>query len=54
MSDGADRVSLASAGSIVLMHLAGYNTAAALPSIIDGIRTRGFELVTVSKLQGSS
>jgi peptidoglycan/xylan/chitin deacetylase (PgdA/CDA1 family) len=50
-----DRVlGTASAGSIVLMHLAGYNAAAALPSIIDGIRTRGFELVTVSELQGSS
>jgi peptidoglycan/xylan/chitin deacetylase (PgdA/CDA1 family) len=44
----------ASAGSIVLMHLAGYNTAAALPSIIDGLRNRGFELVTVSELLGSS
>jgi peptidoglycan/xylan/chitin deacetylase (PgdA/CDA1 family) len=50
-----DRVlGTASGGSIVLMHLAGYNTAAALPSIIDGLRARGFELVTVSELLGSS
>jgi len=44
----------ARAGSIVLMHLAGYNTAAALPTIIDGLRTRGFDLVTVSELLGSA
>jgi peptidoglycan-N-acetylglucosamine deacetylase len=50
-----DRVlGTASGGSIVLMHLAGYNTAAALPSIIDGLRARSFELVTVSELLGSS
>jgi peptidoglycan/xylan/chitin deacetylase (PgdA/CDA1 family) len=50
-----DRVlGTASGGSIVLMHLAGYNTAAALPSIIDGLRFRGIELVTVSELLGSS
>ena len=50
-----DRVlGAASGGSIVLMHLAGYNTAAALSPIIDGLRARGFELVTVSELLGSS
>jgi len=50
-----DRVlTTATGGSIVLMHLAGYHTAAALPPIIDGLRTRGFELVTVSELLGSS
>jgi len=50
-----DRVlGTASGGSIVLMHLAGYNTAAALSPIIDGLRSRGFELVTVSELLGSS
>jgi peptidoglycan/xylan/chitin deacetylase (PgdA/CDA1 family) len=55
MAQIVDRVlGTASGGSIVLMHLAGYNTAAALPSIIDGLRARGFELVTVSELLGSS
>jgi peptidoglycan/xylan/chitin deacetylase (PgdA/CDA1 family) len=50
-----DRVlGTASGGSIVLMHLAGYKSAAALPSVIDGLRARGFELVTVSELLGSS
>ena len=37
-------------GAIVLMHLAAPNTAAALPGIITGLRARGYELVTVSKL----
>jgi peptidoglycan/xylan/chitin deacetylase (PgdA/CDA1 family) len=38
-------------GSIVLLHLLD-KTAAALPSIIDGYRARGFEFVTVSEMLG--
>lgn len=37
-------------GAIVLMHLTGPNTAGALPGIINGLRARGYELVTVSEL----
>lgn len=37
-------------GAIVLMHLTGPNTAAALPGIITGLRARGYELVTISEL----
>jgi peptidoglycan/xylan/chitin deacetylase (PgdA/CDA1 family) len=39
-------------GSIVVMHIngRGWHTAEALPSIIDGLRDRGYELVTVSDL----
>jgi peptidoglycan/xylan/chitin deacetylase (PgdA/CDA1 family) len=37
-------------GSIVIMHLGGYNTFEALPGIVDGLRNAGFELVTVSEL----
>lgn len=37
-------------GSIVLMHFASEHTWEALPEIITGLRARGFELVTVSKL----
>ncbi len=37
-------------GAIVLMHLSGKNTAAALPTIVRGLRERGYELVTVSAL----
>lgn len=39
-------------GSIVIMHAngRGWHTAEALPAIIDLLRQRGFELVTVSKL----
>jgi len=40
----------AQGGSIVLMHLGGYNTFAALPDIVNGLRDRGFELVTVGEL----
>lgn len=42
-------------GSIVLMHDGGGNrsqTVAALPSIVRGLRHRGYRLVTVSKLLG--
>jgi peptidoglycan/xylan/chitin deacetylase (PgdA/CDA1 family) len=39
-------------GSIVIMHAngRGWHTAEALPQVIDLLRQRGFELVTVSKL----
>jgi peptidoglycan/xylan/chitin deacetylase (PgdA/CDA1 family) len=34
-------------GSIVLMHLGGYETFAALPRVVSGLLDRGFELVTL-------
>jgi peptidoglycan/xylan/chitin deacetylase (PgdA/CDA1 family) len=39
-------------GSIVIMHAngRGWHTAEALPAVIDLLRQRGFELVTISKL----
>lgn len=37
-------------GSIVLFHLSAPHTAEALPGIINGLRDRGYELVTVSGL----
>ena len=37
-------------GSIVLMHLGGYNTFEALPRIVGGLREAGFELVTLDDL----
>ncbi len=40
----------ATSGSIVLMHLGGYETLDALQSMIDGLRSRGFTLTTVSDL----
>jgi peptidoglycan-N-acetylglucosamine deacetylase len=40
----------ATSGSIVLMHLGGYQTLDALQSMIDGLRSRGFTLTTVSDL----
>ncbi|MEN6370980.1 MAG: polysaccharide deacetylase family protein [Armatimonadota bacterium] len=39
-------------GSIVLMHCGSSPTVDALPEIIDGLRARGYELVTVSELIG--
>ena len=60
MSDGgptADDIvarvlSRAKGGSIVLMHLGGYETLAALPRIVDGLRARGLEPVTLDQLFG--
>jgi peptidoglycan-N-acetylglucosamine deacetylase len=43
-------VNNAKSGSVVLMHLGGFETPDALPSIIDGLRSRGFILTTVSDL----
>jgi len=37
-------------GSIVLMHLGGYETFEALPRIVDGLRAAGFALVTLDEL----
>ncbi len=45
-------LSRATGGSIVLMHLGGYETLAALPRIVDGLRARGLEPVTLSRLLG--
>lgn len=43
-------VNNAQGGSIVLMHLGGYNTYAALPGMVAGLEARGFEFVRVSEL----
>ncbi len=40
-------------GSIVLMHLGGWNTLEALPGIVDGLRARGLEPVTLPELLGA-
>jgi peptidoglycan/xylan/chitin deacetylase (PgdA/CDA1 family) len=37
-------------GTIVLMHLGGYETFEALPRIVDGLRAGGFDLVTLDEL----
>lgn len=37
-------------GSIVLLHLGGWNTAEALPRILDGLAERGYRTVTVADL----
>jgi peptidoglycan/xylan/chitin deacetylase (PgdA/CDA1 family) len=50
----AHAVHRARPGSIILMHDGGHHpqTPRALPGIIDGLRARGFSLVTVSALLG--
>lgn len=40
----------AQGGSIVLMHLGGYETLAALPGVVEGLRARGFGFGRVSDL----
>jgi peptidoglycan/xylan/chitin deacetylase (PgdA/CDA1 family) len=40
-------------GSIVLMHLGGYETLDALPGIVAGLRDRGLEPVTLARLLGT-
>ena len=45
-------LSRAEGGSIVLMHLGGYYTLDALPGIVEGLRRRGLEPVTVPRLLG--
>lgn len=37
-------------GSIVLMHLGGYETYEALPAIVEGLRARGFQLANLEEL----
>jgi peptidoglycan/xylan/chitin deacetylase (PgdA/CDA1 family) len=39
-------------GSIVAMHLGGYETLKALPRIVSGLRAAGFDLVTLDALLG--
>ena len=41
------------AGSIVLMHLGGYETLSALPDVVAEVRARGYSLVTLGRLIGS-
>jgi peptidoglycan/xylan/chitin deacetylase (PgdA/CDA1 family) len=43
-------VNNARSGTVVLMHLGGYETLDALPSMIDGLRSRGFALTTLSDM----
>jgi peptidoglycan/xylan/chitin deacetylase (PgdA/CDA1 family) len=45
-------LSRAQGGSIVLLHVGGTHTAEALPGIVDGLRGRGLEPVTVADLLG--
>lgn len=45
-------VGRAQGGSIVLMHLGGYETVDTLPGIVAGLRARGYTLVTVGTLIG--
>ena len=40
----------AQGGSIVLMHLGGYETFAALPRVVAGLEARGYDLVTLDEL----
>jgi peptidoglycan/xylan/chitin deacetylase (PgdA/CDA1 family) len=42
----------AQGGSIVLMHLGGYETLDALPGIVSGLQSRGFRLVTLGTMLG--
>jgi peptidoglycan/xylan/chitin deacetylase (PgdA/CDA1 family) len=43
-------LSRAKGGSIVLMHLGGYETLDALPGVVAGLRKRGLEPVTLSEM----
>ena len=45
-------LSRAAGGSIVLMHLGGWNTLEALPGIVSGLRANGLEPVTLHRLLG--
>ncbi|GGK70153.1 cell wall-binding repeat-containing protein [Ornithinimicrobium pekingense] len=42
---------LPASGSIVLAHLGGYNTGAALPQIVDVLRNNGYTMTTVSDMR---
>lgn len=43
----------AQGGSIVLMHLGGYETFQALPRIVEGLDDAGYELATIDELLGT-
>jgi peptidoglycan/xylan/chitin deacetylase (PgdA/CDA1 family) len=43
-------LSRAQGGSIVLMHLGGYHTLEGLPRVVDGLRSAGYELVTLDEM----
>ncbi|MBN1631625.1 MAG: S-layer homology domain-containing protein [Thermoleophilia bacterium] len=43
-------ISRAHNGAIVVMHLSGAHTAAAIPSIVSDLRAKGYEFVTVSTM----
>jgi Predicted xylanase/chitin deacetylase len=43
----------AQGGSIVLMHLGGYETFEALPRIVDGLQAADFDLVTLDEMVGA-
>ncbi len=45
-------LSRAQGGSIVRLHVGGYNTLEALPGIVDGLRARGLEPVSLSAMFG--
>lgn len=45
-------VTRAQGGSIVLMHLGGYNTLAALPQLVAGVKAKGLEPVTLGTMFG--
>ena len=45
-------LSRADGGSIVLMHLGGEHTLDALPRVIEGLRAKGLEPVTLPQLLG--
>jgi peptidoglycan/xylan/chitin deacetylase (PgdA/CDA1 family) len=49
----ADVLAKARGGSIVLMHLGGYETLKALPDVVAGLRGQGYSLVTLNRLIGS-
>ena len=42
----------AEGGSIVLMHLGGYETFEALPRIVDGLEAAGYDLVALGEIVG--
>ena len=45
-------LSRAQGGSIVLMHLGGFETYKALPGIIDGLKAKGHALVNLDTMLG--
>jgi len=46
----ATALNRAQSGSIVLMHLGGYETFDALPTVVSGLRGAGYDLVTLDEL----